>query len=161
MKRVITPRLDPLRQRASRSYSPRKVWLCPSWATRNRCGSRLPFVARRAVRTVSASGAAHLAPVNSPPTCCSCRKLRASARTTNWSSFPSASDTSAGNIAAYQGRYVALETHFRSPQLDLWQLSETEWLLALRRPEPAARKKLGNIVPLARQLPLPEFGAAG
>lgn len=54
-----------------------------------------------------------------------------------------------------------LETHFRSPQLDLWQLSETEWLLALRRPEPAARKKLGNIVPLARQLPLPEFGATG
>ena len=54
-----------------------------------------------------------------------------------------------------------LETHFRSPQLDLWQLSETEWLLALRRPEPAGRKKLGNIVPLARQLPLPEFGAIG
>ena len=29
-----------------------------------------------------------------------------------------------------------LETHFHSPQLDLWQLSDTEWLLALRRPEP-------------------------
>jgi len=54
-----------------------------------------------------------------------------------------------------------LETHFRSPQLDLWQLSNTEWLLALRRPEPVARKKQSNIVPLARQLPLPEFGATG
>jgi transposase len=54
-----------------------------------------------------------------------------------------------------------IETHFRSPQLDLWQLSDTEWLLALRRPEPVARKKPGNIVPLARQLPLPEFGAIG
>src|SRR3989440_5812150 len=52
-----------------------------------------------------------------------------------------------------------LETHFRSPQLDLWQLSETEWVLALRRPEPAARKKPGNIVPLARQLPLPDWSA--
>ena len=31
-----------------------------------------------------------------------------------------------------------LETHFRSPQMDLWQLSDTEWLLALRRPEPAS-----------------------
>ena len=54
-----------------------------------------------------------------------------------------------------------LETHFRSPQLDLWQLSETEWVLALRRPEPAARKKPGNIVPLARQLPLPDWSATG
>ena len=54
-----------------------------------------------------------------------------------------------------------LETHFRSPQLDLWQLSNTEWLLALRRPEPVAQKKQSNIVPLARQLPLPEFGATG
>jgi len=54
-----------------------------------------------------------------------------------------------------------IETHFRSPQLDLWQLSETEWLLALRRPEPSVRKKPGNIVPLARQLPLPEFSAIG
>ena len=54
-----------------------------------------------------------------------------------------------------------LETHFRSPQLDLWQLSETEWLLALRRPEPVTRKKPGNIVLLARQLPLPGFGATG
>ena len=48
-----------------------------------------------------------------------------------------------------------LETHFRSPQLDLWQLSETEWLLALRRPEQVARKKSRNIIPFARQLPLP------
>jgi len=54
-----------------------------------------------------------------------------------------------------------LETHFRSPQLDLWQLSDTEWLLALRRPAPVARKKQGKIVPLARQLPLPSFGAIG
>jgi hypothetical protein len=54
-----------------------------------------------------------------------------------------------------------LETHFRSPQLDLWQLSETEWLLALRRPEPVARKKPRNIIPFARQLPLPDFGATG
>lgn len=54
-----------------------------------------------------------------------------------------------------------LETLFRSPQLDLWQMNETEWLLALRRPEPVTRKKPGKIVPLARQLPLPEFGAIG
>jgi transposase len=54
-----------------------------------------------------------------------------------------------------------LETHFRSPQLDLWQLSETEWLLALRRPAPVARKKQGKIVPLAQQLPLPIIDAIG
>jgi hypothetical protein len=54
-----------------------------------------------------------------------------------------------------------LETHFRSPQLDLWQLSDTEWLLALRRPEPVARKKPSKIVALAEQLMLPEFGATG
>ncbi len=54
-----------------------------------------------------------------------------------------------------------LETHFRSPQLDLWQLSDTEWLLALRRPEPVARKKPSKMVPLAQQLPLPLFGATG
>jgi transposase len=54
-----------------------------------------------------------------------------------------------------------LETHFRSPQLDLWQLSDTEWLLALRRPEPVVRKKQSKIVPCARQLPLPSFGALG
>jgi hypothetical protein len=28
-----------------------------------------------------------------------------------------------------------IETYFRSPQLHLWRLSETEWLLALRQPE--------------------------
>jgi hypothetical protein len=54
-----------------------------------------------------------------------------------------------------------LETHFRSPQLDLWQLSDTEWLLALRRPEPVVRKKPGKIVARAVQLVLPEFDAAG
>jgi len=54
-----------------------------------------------------------------------------------------------------------LETRFRSPQLDLWQLSDTEWLLALRRPEPAPRRNRGKIVALARQLPLPEVGATG
>src|SRR6266567_829419 len=54
-----------------------------------------------------------------------------------------------------------LETHFRSPQLDLWRLSETEWVLALRRPESGPRKKASKVVPLARQLPLPIFGATG
>ena len=39
-----------------------------------------------------------------------------------------------------------LQTHFRSPQLDLWLLSETEWLLALRRPAPVARRNRGKIV---------------
>lgn len=54
-----------------------------------------------------------------------------------------------------------IETHFRSPQLDLWRLSDTEWLLALRRPEPVARKKPGKVVARAEQLVLPEFGATG
>jgi hypothetical protein len=54
-----------------------------------------------------------------------------------------------------------LETHFRSPQLDLWQLSDTEWLLALRRPEPVVRKKPVKIVPLAQQLTLPIIDAIG
>ena len=54
-----------------------------------------------------------------------------------------------------------IETHFRSLPLDLWRLSDTRWLLALRRPKPIARKKPGQIVPLARQLVLPEFGAMG
>jgi hypothetical protein len=53
-----------------------------------------------------------------------------------------------------------IETCFRSPQLHLWQLSQTRWLLALRRREPIARKKPGKIVPLAHQLPLP-FDATG
>jgi transposase len=54
-----------------------------------------------------------------------------------------------------------LETHFRSPQLDLWQLSDTEWLLALRRPEPSPRKKPSTVLALARQLPLPLLDALG
>jgi len=54
-----------------------------------------------------------------------------------------------------------IETHFRSPQLDLWRLSDTEWLLALRRPEPVALLKPGKVVVLAEQLILPEFEAVG
>jgi hypothetical protein len=54
-----------------------------------------------------------------------------------------------------------LETLFRSPQMDLWQVSNSEWLLALRRPEPVARKKPSKVVVLAEQLLLPEFGATG
>jgi hypothetical protein len=54
-----------------------------------------------------------------------------------------------------------IETHFRSPQLDLWRLSETEWLLAFRRPEPVAHPKPSKVVALAEQLVLPEFGATG
>jgi hypothetical protein len=54
-----------------------------------------------------------------------------------------------------------LETHFRSSQMDLWQLSDTEWLLALRRPDSGARKKRSKIVTLAEQLVLPGFGATG
>jgi transposase len=54
-----------------------------------------------------------------------------------------------------------LETHFRSPQLDLWRLSDTEWLLALRRPEPIPHKKPVKLVPLAQQLLLPLFGTTG
>lgn len=54
-----------------------------------------------------------------------------------------------------------IQTPFRSPQLDLWQLSETEWLLALRRPERGARSKRSKIVALARQLPLPNWSATG
>ena len=36
------------------------------------------------------------------------------------------------------------ETYFRSPQLHLWQLSDTEWLLALRRPEPGPPQETGE-----------------
>ena len=54
-----------------------------------------------------------------------------------------------------------IETYFRSPQLHLWRTSETEWLLALRRPDPAPRRSRGKIIPLARQLPLPEIGTTG
>lgn len=44
-----------------------------------------------------------------------------------------------------------IETHFRSPQLDLWQVSDTEWLLALRQPERHTHQKhlrLSGIVKL-------------
>ena len=44
-----------------------------------------------------------------------------------------------------------IETYFRSPQLHLWQISETEWLLALRQPErkkPKKRRAEGVIVQL-------------
>lgn len=54
-----------------------------------------------------------------------------------------------------------IETHFCSPQLHLWQTSETEWLLALRRPDPAPRRSQGKIITLARQLPFPEWSATG
>src|SRR5262249_12678914 len=54
-----------------------------------------------------------------------------------------------------------LETRFRSPQLDLWQLGDTEWLLALRRPEPGSRKKRNKTIALMQQLLLPEFGVTG
>jgi hypothetical protein len=33
-----------------------------------------------------------------------------------------------------------IETYFRSPQLHLWRLSETEWLLALKQSERKKRK---------------------
>jgi putative transposase len=54
-----------------------------------------------------------------------------------------------------------IQTPFRSPQLDLWPLSDTEWLLALRRPELAPRRNRGKIVALARQLPLLDVSATG
>ncbi len=54
-----------------------------------------------------------------------------------------------------------IETHFRSPQLHLWQTSDTEWLLALRRPDPAPRRDRSKIIPLARQLPLLDGSAHG
>jgi hypothetical protein len=54
-----------------------------------------------------------------------------------------------------------LETRFRSPQLDHGPLSETEWLLALRRPDPAPRRNRGKIIALARQLPLLDASAIG
>src|SRR5258708_25923973 len=54
-----------------------------------------------------------------------------------------------------------IETHFRSPQLHLWQRGETECLLALRRPEPGPRKKRSKIVASFEQLLLPAFGTTG
>jgi len=49
-----------------------------------------------------------------------------------------------------------IETHFRSPQLQLWQTSETTWLLALRQPEqhkPQKRRTESVVV----QLSFPEM----
>jgi len=54
-----------------------------------------------------------------------------------------------------------IETHFRSPQLHLWQTSDTEWLLALRRPDPAPHRNRGKLGELARQLPLLDWSATG
>ncbi len=54
-----------------------------------------------------------------------------------------------------------IETHFRSPQLDLWQYSDTEWLLALRRPAYAQRKRQRKGDPQAIQLALFEREQAG
>lgn len=39
-----------------------------------------------------------------------------------------------------------LETHFHRSQLDLLRLSDTEWLLALRRPGPVTRREPGKMV---------------
>jgi len=49
-----------------------------------------------------------------------------------------------------------IETHFASPQLHLWQLSETEWLLALRQPERQTHKK-HRVQPAVVQLRLPDM----
>ena len=54
-----------------------------------------------------------------------------------------------------------VETHFLSPQLHLWKTSDTERLLALCRPDPTPRRNRGKIVPLARQLPLPDGSGTG
>ncbi len=51
-----------------------------------------------------------------------------------------------------------IETHFVSPQLHLWQRSETEWLLARRLPERhkcKVRRSTASIV----QLRFPEMDA--
>ncbi len=53
-----------------------------------------------------------------------------------------------------------IETHFRSPQLDLWQLSETKWLLALRQPEQKRGKRRGTPLEIL-QLRLPDIDTAG
>jgi hypothetical protein len=83
--------------------------------------------------------------------------LKVSYQTTTLSLYELSVEKDTGKIAEVTNAR-RLETHFRSPQLDLWQLSDTEWLLALRRPEPVARKKPRKIIPFARQLPLPDFG---
>ena len=50
-----------------------------------------------------------------------------------------------------------IETHFRSPQLHLWQRGETEWLMAFKQPErhqrPIKRARENNVV----QLRFPEM----
>jgi hypothetical protein len=51
-----------------------------------------------------------------------------------------------------------IETHFRSPQLQLWQTSETEWLLALRQPK-RHKQKTRRSSPGIVQLRFPEMGA--
>jgi len=59
-------------------------------------------------------------------------------------------------------KHASLYSEGRGRYLDnLWRLSETEWVLALRRPEPVARKKPGKVTPRAVQLVLPEFGLTG
>jgi len=55
----------------------------------------------------------------------------------------------------------ALTKFLRITHLDLWQFSETEWRLSLRRPEPAPRRNRGKVVALARHLPLPDVSASG
>jgi len=54
-----------------------------------------------------------------------------------------------------------IETHFRSPQLDLWQYSDTEWLLAWRRPDYGKRKQWRKIQPQAIQLVLFDLEQTG
>ena len=50
-----------------------------------------------------------------------------------------------------------IETHFASPQLHLWQRSETEWLLALRQPE-RYKQKIRRVPLGIVQLRFPEMG---
>jgi transposase len=49
-----------------------------------------------------------------------------------------------------------IETHFVSPQLHLWQRSETQWLLALRQPE-RHRRKISRSASSIVQLRFPEM----
>jgi hypothetical protein len=92
---------------------------------------------------------------------CGCTRvtLKITYQTTALSEYSVTFDSDHKHIEEVK-RSHRIETYFRSPQLHLWQTSETEWLLALRRREPAPRKKPGKIIPLAHQLPLP-FDATG
>ena len=57
-----------------------------------------------------------------------------------------------------------IETHFRSPQLHLWQRGETEWLLALRRPEPGPGRNEAKLLRLSSSssfLNLARLGRSG